>query len=256
MRIFDRSLAIITIIFWSRFAFGLAVNNFFLGGMTYKYEEPSIMNISGLTYEVGYIHRNSLINNFSYRLELELAYGDGEYDGAVVSASGTTPIKAPSQDLIGDGRFFVEYYIPAKVGLLLCVGIANRYLVNRIDHFAAYLREQTYIYLPLALYLETSVASKYRIYVAGEYDSLLEGTNVSHINGPLTFKQKTGYGYRFLAGFAFDTKKFPLNIEIIYRYWSIADSTFFETTVGSTLYTFHEPINDTNTLGLRVGFSF
>lgn len=254
----DRSLVIFLICLFSLSSHGLGINNLSIGYLQYEYDEPSVMTVKGPFLELAYSYRNKLIYNFLYRAELEVAYGAATYSGALVNFNTniSTPVSADSKDIVGDARLFFD--TPFKKGNLTAVlglGVAARYLLNNIQSSGAYLREQTYIYAPISFAVETIIKNKYRAYAGAEYDYLLRGLNTSEISGPVNFVQNSGYGYRGFVGFAFDWKV-PLNVELMYRYWSIEDSSSASVIVANQTLFFREPFNTTQILNLRLGMSF
>ena len=186
--------------------------------------------------------------------------GTTDYDGWV-STTTYPPVTTPvTGDDIGDYYYEVRLRMGQAYDFTECLqlwvgsGIGYRYLkdhMNKLD--AGYLRESTYIYLPVT----ASVRYNTRWWGAalnGEFDYLFMGKQMSHLSrlgypDDVRNDQRHGFGVRvslkIQANILRDDSVF---IEPFYRYWQIAESKM--------AYGFVEPYNTTEEFGIRLGVSF
>lgn len=262
----------------------------------YKYTEVIGVKTDGWKYGLrgAFTHRfserkpiESLRDIFSagqmfnvMKLEGRASFGEVDYEG-----SGT---ESGIPDYNVEARATFGYDIPVSEQLVFTpyAGLGYRYLYNQfsdtpaktiggLSYYSGYDRESTYVYLPLGVETELRMDHGWALMLTGEFDYLLDGTQVSHLEDmhdsagntsgldKLENDQRDGIGWRASLKLTKETPRFDWFNEIFVRYWHIDDSEFQFITVGGGLLCEGnlcsggiEPDNKTWEVGMSMGAKF
>ncbi|PAF42476.1 hypothetical protein [Helicobacter sp. 11S02596-1] len=243
-----------------------------MGVASYTYKEPDVMSIAGpmaVFGAMGGLKINSFIKS-----DLEVYYatdmGKNIYDGSVVYKDGRTeplkaPLKAPSKDYYLGGVYRAGLTIlkgdNGEEYFGIYTGLGYRYLQNQVQSKAAYLREQSYVYLPFGVRISVPLSKDFVLKANGELRAMIFGNNTSHFrdigrDNDLHFIQTSGTGVRLGGGVAFGNKN-AFFIQAVFDYWSIAKSDVKPAYVGGKVDGYYvEPENNTIAYGVEIGFAF
>lgn len=224
----------------------------------YTYREPAMkypISLKG-RLQGGSLRYETRMRDSSMFAALEARFmgGSTDYDGYLMD--GTKYYMYDLGDYYYEGRLRIGqvYDFTEEMQLWLGSGIGYRYLKDHADKDpSGYLRESTYIYLPVTASLRYN-ADWFSVALNGEFDCLIFGHQMSHLPYDYPFDdirndQHKGFGVR--AGLKMQVNVSPrvgVFAEPFYRYWQIAES---EMTYG-----FVEPYNTTEEYGVRVGLTF
>ncbi|WP_143428396.1 hypothetical protein [Helicobacter sp. 11S03491-1] len=234
----------------------------------YSYKEPNVMSITGPMYVVsaiGGLKLNPLIKTDA-TLYYSRDLGRNTYDGGIMLNDGSIlPHQSLSSDWYVGGKYRAGLIIGNGIDewLVLYLGLGYRYLHNQIHGSGAYLREQTYLYMPMGGQVKVWLFDKVRLNLDVEFRALLLGNNISHFkdlgyDNNLHFIQNSGSGTRVTLGAeVFITRKSSILVEGFLDYWNIGQSSkekLYEKGISKGSYI--EPVNKTLFYGLQVGYSF
>lgn len=244
---------------------------------TYKYEEKSVMMISGPMYRID-ATLGLFVNPF--RVQLEGYYsGDMDrnvYDGAIFVVDNTSqknskiPYLTKSKDwYVGGNLKFGLSLFPkqAQVCSLIYAGVGYRFLKNNVIDKpgikASYPRNQSYLYLPIGVDAEIPITDYFSFVTMMEHRFFLKGINKSGFSKlgygkDLLFAQKEGFGGRVAVAARFQHYSgLKAQVGFYYDYWVIEDSD--RQTLdrnGAPPLVFVEPKNSTKAIGLMAGIIF
>lgn len=243
----------------------LSRKQFEIGFETYyfRYEEPSFMNEEGIFYGItgAYTYRawvpSSTKDNISnkkwmLRFEARTAYGDVDYDGALMDGTPYTIADISNRAL--ETRLLVGNDFLKKTSMnTTYLGIGYRYL-NDDSSFdpAGYERESNYIYIPFGFKNINDLRNGWFFEATVEFDLFLWGeqrTNLYELDlYNVKNRQDTGYGLRGSIRFQKRGKDIDLAIEPYIRYWDIGKSDIQYVDGGP----FFEPRNQTTEYGIML----
>ncbi len=230
----------------------------------FSYFEPDVMSESGLLYGFEVQWTKELLSRSDLALQIGLEYQSGriQYEGSLVSVEDPNAQPIPHQthgdDLITDlratvGRGFSVGNGPYRVKPY--GGLAYRFLKDLPYGTGAYLREISYIYLPMGVVLETKLRREWQWGATLEYDLFLGGMAKSYMFGTVENHQSSGSGFQL----SFDLRRKlsfgQLLISPYYRFWKVEDSekdVGSDPEVGEVVFT--EPKNHSQMTGVLVGF--
>lgn len=231
----------------------------------FRYEEPTIdVTLSGVLYglKLGYTYRP---RNFMLRGTANIAGFGTDYDGGYQSGE---DLQASSDDYIMEYRGLVGYSIPffKATKITPYVGFGLRYWWNEVQDSGGYSREVSYYYTPIGFEYIHRLNKIWSLGIRGEYDIIWYGqvrSNLSDVAPQLndvTNKQENpgrNFGTRASIFLRWEPKKFILQIEPYFRYWSVEQSNLADLTYSGALIGFaYEPENTTGEYGVRVSMVF
>lgn len=243
----------------------------------YKYEEKSVMTISGPMYRVD-ATLGLLLNPF--RVQFEGYYsgdmGRNIYDGAIFIVDNTTqktskiPYSTKSKDWYAGGnlKFGLSLFPKqAQVYSFIYAGIGYRFLKNNVIDKpgikASYPRNQSYLYLPIGVDAEIPITDYFSFVAMMEYRFFLQGMNKSEFSKlgygkDLLFTQKEGLGGRVAVAARFRYHDgLKAQVGFYYDYWVVEDSDKQPLNRnGAPPLVFIEPKNNTKAIGLMAGIIF
>ena len=238
-------------------------------GLAYSqlnYKEPGLMKHSGSVYGIkGGADIYGKENSYIF-IDAELMGGENQYNGAYWDGR---PLKENMTVLVGEGRVGAGLSLLQSPNYMLALtgSLGYRLYNTDGDHTKGfYRRETTYVYLPLGTEIRFLIGSHSRLYIKGEYDVFLGGTNktyLSDINKNLpdqTHKQSSGNGVRGTIGFSTDISANNEGlIELFYQKWNVGASDTqllgYSALDGGYIYT-QEPKNNTEVIGMSLGVTF
>lgn len=244
----------------------------------YKYEEKSLMSISGPMYRAD-TSLNVLMDFFA--LQFEGYYGadinKNVYRGTLLTPDPTnankierSPYVAKSTDWYAGGNLKLGFsFLPRSVSVrsLAYAGIGYRFLRNHvIDNpgiRAAYQRDQDYLYVPVGANIDIPVTNVLILSGMAEYRFFLGGKNKSYLSrlghdNDLNFTQKSGYGLKLAFAMKFKLyKTLSAYLGVYYDYWFVdASDRQILRKNGAKPLVFVEPKNNTKAVGLMAGIVF
>lgn len=236
-----------------------------LGASSYKYEEPNFMDISGVLYEISGSYTIEPIERLRASGQLLLAYGTPNYDGGLQDG---TPLSASSNDFIANPIVRIGYSIFSNSFYRLTprLGLAYRYLFNKVESEYAYTRVAQYYYMPLGTEGTYRLTNNTAVTANLEYFLYLGGRTTADLGDVqpglplLNFEQKKGKGYRIDMKVVHDFGNFVFEAGPFYEHWKLETSEFdsftAQTTNGLVRFTYVEPENFTHQYGLTAGIRF
>lgn len=237
----------------------------------YRYEEKSVMMISGPMYRVDTI-LGLLIDLFKIQLEgyYSRDLNRNVYNGSlfVVNNGKTTktPYSTKSTDWYAGGNLKLGYSLQQVGNSFVYVGFGYRFLRNHVVDKpgvkGAYQRDQSYLYIPAGIDVEIPVTDNLSFISMIEHRFFLRGKNRSAFSelgydSDLFFTQKEGLGGRVAVGVNLRYAKAEMRISLYYDYWFVENSDrqpLYKN--GASNLTFIEPKNNTKAIGLMAGISF
>lgn len=246
------------------------------GVEAYKYEEKSVMTISGPMYRV-----DASLGLFISPLKIQLeGYYSGDmdrnvYDGAIILFDNATqqtsriPYSTRSKDWYAGGNLKVGLSLFPKrtdVYSFIYAGVGYRFLKNHVIDKpgikASYPRNQIYLYLPIGVDTEIPITDYFSFVLMTEYRFFLKGMNKSGFSKlgyekDLLFTQKEGFGGKVAVAARFHYGQLKAQIGLYYDYWFIEDSDKQPLhRNGAPTLIFIEPKNNTKVIGLMAGIIF
>lgn len=231
---------------------------------SYKYEEPGVMEITGMFYGVafGVIHRGWIPdssdqaladNKMMIRGEGRFAFGGQlEYDGGLYDPSTgvTTPYSNDDQeDYVFEGRLLLgPEWLSSNMLSTLYAGIGYRYLNDDSSDQYSYERESNYYYIPIGCEINANIQAGWSVVGRVEFDYFLWGRQISHIYPVIKHRQNSGHGYRASIKLQKKSKNVVFVFEPFFRYWDIAES--------NVQYGYIEPDNNTTEFGIQLTVLF
>lgn len=237
---------------------------------SYEYKESIGIKIRGQLSGVSGDYTHPLQTEDTYlNIHAEFLKGEPVYKGYVYNheTEKLTPTTANAKDYnyTLNTNWLKRMPLPNNNTLDYSIGLAYRYLNNRINHVNAYEREQSYIYIPVRIGTEHQLSSHSSLIGTAEFDLLLMGRNKSHLSDvsatapDLEFNQSSGNGIKLSGGVTYKLRDSTIvTAELVYRIWSIDDSevrTFYDPDTEKNI-TAYEPDNTTTMAGLVLGVSF
>lgn len=238
----------------------------------YKYAEPGLMNLKAKPkqgFNVVYTRRSALSTQFTESdhsfamFEFRYMTGDVDYNGGTW---GGTPLKLSNlTDYYFElaGRFGSVYQVTDQIELWPYLGLGWRRLRNHLEEGGegGYLRQSTYLYVPIGVYGKYYAVEGWTISLNGEFDWLLKGRQYSGDSATYedtTHHQSEGYGVRAGLRIAKDWDAIGVFVEPFWRYWHIQNSDLSVAWMKSLPYGTYtlEPKNHTYEYGLKVGLTF
>ena len=256
---------LVSCLFISVFSFAQTkTHNFEIGYeiSNYKYTEPGTMNLKSPNKQginVIYTH-TAADTGYLWGIDFHYLQGDVDYDGATW---GGTPLTLENlRDYYFDAQIQTgrHYVLGEHSSLAAYTGLGFRKLRNHLEEGgpSGYLRQSTYLYLPLGVRWTYSIPNAWSFRLAGEFDCLIRGTQISDFDGDeVENEQTSGFGVRL--GFKVERKLgvMGLFVEPFFRYWDIAQSDTVRVFIPGEGYTgLIEPRNRTREYGIRAGISF
>ena len=190
-----------------------------------------------------------------FQFYMSFVGGDVKYDGGYGSGWSYRTLTGDTSNYIYNFRGLAGFRLGTDgFRLMPYSGIGYRYLENDLRDLtipgvvSGYLREQTYVYLPLGLELTVPLSSdgSWSMGLRGEFDWMFYGFNKS---GDTDLDGQDGWGFRLLPFLRYDiSDKVGLKLEGFGEYWKINESD-----VSDGLL---EPENASNYYGARLGFLF
>jgi hypothetical protein len=225
----------------------------------YNYEEPGFVKHTGLMYGVW---ADFLTNTDWGMFGFDTAFDYGNalhYDGGICDIDLNTQVTTCSpystdnvHDLIAKTNVFA--YLPASDILRFKVGLGYRYLSDSVAESGFYLRTGTWVYIPLAMEILDDSNSNFRFKYGIAYDYVVWGgikSNLSEANSRFddVYMSQTGYGIDLNAELRYQTRYV---FGLFYQTWNLNISD--EVISGGA--PFHEPANNSRTIGLKFGYDF
>lgn len=223
----------------------------------WKYEEPGLMQDSGLLYGINYAFKD-VSGSFYYEANLEYLMGKTEYDGALNNG---TPYVHDSNNRILMGQLWAGVQSDqGSFGFIPKVGILFRRLVDQDDEASGdYQRDQDYFAIPVGLDLIFPTGTG-RLALTGFVTLAFKGVNKTHFedvggaNNP-KFDQDDGRGFE--AGISYLQGQWHGGFFV--RTWKVDDSdTELVTFPANPAFDgqYLEPENETLSFGFKGGVAF
>lgn len=223
----------------------------------FHYRESHFMREDGMQYGLYGALALRAAHPWYFQFYISGVGGDITYDGGYSSIWGYSDLKGDTSNFIFNFRSLGGYVIEIdSLRVLLYTGLGYRYLENDLRDLETswflrglgYLREQTYLYLPLGgeVVFPVSADGSWCLGLRSEFDWMFYGYNVS---GGTKLDNQKGWGFRvspFLL-WALD-ENVTFKLELFAEYWKIDDS---DVNAG-----FIEPENASNYYGGRLGMIF
>jgi hypothetical protein len=222
----------------------------------HKYEEPGYMKETGTLY--GMVMNLTSHDTWMTALQLELAYGKVNYDGAYQDG---TPFKYNGiTDWLFDGRALLGPEFNWDGGYCSpYTGIAYRWLRDELSEAGpgGYDRASNYVYLPLGITATFALGDGWSLTPTAEYDILLYGQQISELSdidpaySDITNDQTEGYGWRLSLAVEKKFDSWSIKLQPFIRYWDIKQSD-----IDEQYGAFIEPKNKTTQTGLQAILTF
>lgn len=190
-----------------------------------------------------------------FQFYMSIVGGDVKYDGGYGSGWSYNDLTGDTSNYIYNFRSIVGYNIGGdSIRLMPYSGFCYRYLENDLRDLtipgvvSGYLREQTYIYLPLGFEISifASADRSWTIGLKSEFDWMYYGYNKSD---DIELDNQNGWGFRFIPFIRYDINdKIGLKLEAFGEYWKINKSDINEG--------YLEPENASNYYGGKFGVVF
>lgn len=227
------------------------------------YEEPGVMSQKG-----GFSGLSVAYEKFGERPRLlgriagEVSFGALSYNGSIqnLSTGEIRPHTTTGTDYLFNLKASagVPLELSERVQVLGLVGYGFRYLNDQMQGEAAYEREITYTYLPLAIELRFFFSRKFALTAAYEWDRFLYGRVKSHMTqvgatDDLLNSQTKGVGHRFTVDFvtALESGR-ELHIAPYFQRWDVDDSDRAVVYQLNQRFLMYEPKNNTVQYGVTV----
>ena len=245
------------------FDIGVEVYNF-------KYEEPGLMEEEGLFYGIRFgFTDHTWVSNSSqslpadgglmFRADGRLAFGQVDYDGAIVDLNTNTVTPYAIDDIddwVFEGRLVLGNDWLHQIAMhTLYVGIGYRYLNDDASFDpTGYERESNYLYVPIGYRLDSSTKTGWSFGFGAEFDVFIVGNQRSHLSDvsraypDVDNRQESGYGYRASVKLQHKGKNGIIAFEPFIRYWDIDDSELSY----ESFATVYEPANETTEFGISI----
>ncbi|OVE75215.1 hypothetical protein BVX97_05230 [bacterium E08(2017)] len=221
----------------------------------FSYEEPGVMEESGLLYGLSGSLETKILSLLFFRAEAAVVAGYLQYVGEVRFADGTTePLEVDTPNVIANGRCTAGPMLGGdELKVIPYAGLGYRFLIDDLSDPSpqyGYVREQTYIYMPIGVLIQKALNDAWMVELKAEYDVLIDAENYSHdgaLGGGVTLPQESGSGFRFAAGFNQVDRIGTLSFEVFAEFWNIDDS--------ETVNFFLEPENESSLFGGRLSIA-
>lgn len=245
--------------------------NLDVGLVSYTYEEPGLMKISGLMVQTtaGYKYHFGDKKSVDWWLGVDgllLYSGANKYDGAIqdLATRQTKPISSGSNDFIYDVRGLggLQVYASRTDAFDVYTGFGRWDIANKLGGPGGYFRETTYLYLPIGLTYDHKFDREFTWVNTFEYDWFLDGKAYTQFsdanpgsNNP-TFNQKNGYGLRLKSGVEWRTAGITWVGALTYQAWGVDQSDSQNIRILNENRAYVEPTNTTSIYGLSIGARF
>ncbi len=221
----------------------------------FHYRESHFMREDGTQFGVYGSIAILAVNPWYFKFFMSYVGGDVKYDGGYGSGWSYKDLTGDTSNYIYNFRAIAGYRIEGDgICLMPYSGFGYRYLENDLNDLtvpgvvSGYLREQTYLYLPLGaeLTIPLSYDNSWTLGLRGEFDWMFSGYNKS---GGTELDGQNGWGFRIIPFVRYDiTDQFGLKLEIFGEYWKIQESDINEGLL--------EPENASNYYGVKFGAVF
>ncbi len=257
------AIIVLAVIFYSVCSLFAAGKNFDISTEVFylHYREPGVMENKGFLYgtQVSY----EFIDRALFRIESRAALGTVDYKSKNTgSMDDNDEFLFETRALAGIEFNRLSYYFTPYFG------IGYRYL--RDDSSGSqtttgaygYERNSNYVYSPLGVSFDTDIAYGWGMKVYSEIDIFWFGVQYSHLGDALPGhptvrnNQDSGYGYKGGIRVEKRYEKSKVMAEFFYHYWRISDSDTDTVVYSGSEYTYIEPRNSTQEIGLRFSYSF
>ncbi|MGI0405799.1 hypothetical protein ACRE1U_00545 [Helicobacter himalayensis] len=244
-------------------------------GQYYLYEEPRVMDISGVFGGIGgeykYFDADGFFGEAHHQVNFaHFSTSSTRYNGSQCTISAPvvcTPLHADSKDSY---TFFEYHYKPLfiRTGNAFAsfdIGLGYRFLSNQISATSAYKREQSYLYLISGFNAQYALHSDVKLFANVLYKSLRSGKNTSYLkdlgfDSNLNVSQHSGFGLEFNLGVERELSKYGIDMGVgvsaYFEYWSIGESNTQALHQAGVPFYFKEPYNYTQAFGLRILLSY
>jgi hypothetical protein len=227
----------------------------------FRYEEPDVMHETGMLYGVAGSYTHYYKDNFQKRLarvEGEVAAGEVDYDGSLSDGTPYT-MEGNSDFLLNLRALWAELWRTSVWENQFYFGLGYRFLNDDSTHdIYGYERYSNYLYVPLGLKTYHGLGGNWSLGLAGEFDVLLIGLQVSGRAATETEKsniknwQWPGFGARGTIELRHQSPSLDLAVAPFIQYWWVADSQ--ESSDGTWVW--YEPENNSIQAGLNVIWRF
>lgn len=223
----------------------------------FKYEEThggdSVMDETGVLYGIKTAVTGHTSNNLMWRLSGRFDFGELDYDGQLQDG---TPIELDTKDYIVNLKGLLGWDFGSdRWRQTLYTGLGYRYWINDIESQYGYVREVSWLYLPIGYEAATPMGENWIFRGAFEFDILAKGTVESHLKkfGLSTIENDQDFGSGYGFGLNLD---FIREVENSLK-WSIGCFVnYMHVDKTDVNQGFLEPENETTEVGLRVSFLF
>ncbi|MFH0888174.1 MAG: hypothetical protein V1871_03085 [Planctomycetota bacterium] len=225
------------------------------------YKEPGLMEEKGTMS--GLFFSFASYDKLMLKLEGKYSSGSVDYTGAYLDG---TPV---SVDNIKDYGYESRILVGGKkspirettTALYIYTGFGYRYLNDDMSKFlGGYERESNYYYMPIGIEIIPAVKNDWSVGATLEYDVFRQGKQISHLSdldpglNDVTNAQKHGYGYR--ASIKLQSPDQKTVIALFTKYWNIKKSENKTIYYDGDAYVLYEPKNNSNEIGITVGWKF
>ncbi len=233
----------------------------------YRYVEPTLISQTGFLIGA-WLNWDYHLLFYRGVLQAEIHNGELNYDGAIcqIKTNQCSDYKAKTTDLIFKLAHRFTYDFNDTFSAF--AGLGYRFLYDKGEGSGFYRRTGQYLYVPVGFSTRLEMNSWPGVLIfEAEYDYFLNGaieSKLSDVNSAysdVNHKQNKGYAVRLTLSFEAQKKPDDLrawNYGVYTERWSIAKSDraeLLENGVSSGTF-FYEPENFSETLGLKVGFSY
>lgn len=221
----------------------------------FHYRESHIMREDGVQGGIYGSIAILAVTPWYFQFYMSIVGGDVEYDGGYTYGWKHIDLTGDTSNYIYNFRGIAGYYLEKDDFCLMPYsGFGYRYLENDLRDLtipgvvSGYLREQTYLYLPLGLEISISLSPD-RHWIVGlrsEFDWMYYGYNKS---GGIELDNQDGWGFRFIPFIQYNVSdKIGLKLEAFGEYWKINESDINDG--------YQEPENAGNYYGAKFGVVF
>ncbi len=140
-------------------------------------------------------------------------------------------------------------------------GLGYRLLSDKLEGSGSYLRQISYLYIPLGASFTAWLNNSWSIYFAADLDLVISGivrnrlSDLDPSNSDL-FLKNNGYGFRLVSALRADFGRFSLHLEPYYQRWTINESERQAVIINGSPGFIYEPKNTSDLIGLNLGVDF
>lgn len=225
------------------------------------YREPGLMSEIGLLEGARLTFFNDTPDSsLVYFVEGEFLMGHLTYNGSdLVTGTGLQNRTADSllnlRATIGTMR-----ELASSAFVTPFAGLAYRLLSDKIEGSGGYLRQISYLYLPVGTNLCFWLGS-WSLVASADFDLVLAGlvrnqlSDLNSANSDLQMKN-SGLGYRAMVSLRRDFRSYSLHFEPYYQRWTMNESERIAVIFNNQPGYFYEPQNTSDLIGLNLGANF